>query len=796
MRKSILRAALAASFLAPLGCEVADVEPDLEPRLFEMPLPGTDPTPAGPSPLSDPELSGHTRQLRVADDGSFAEVENRLNLSNRTSLISQGAEDDELVLYSRLDGTLRTGVVHPGGGWEPLQEVGGVEGRWDTMVRGEFVPSNSGPELALYDLASGELRIRSLGPGFPILSTTSIGTTWTAIAAGQWSFFAQDELALYDHARGLIRILRPFGSQFVQVAEHDAPQNMDHMLAVHLEGPQASPALVLHNVDNGDARVVDISWTYSFTTTQLPDWPTGESLMPVAGDFVGSDAEDVAIYDAETGVAEVWESDGLGNLSPGNSAQWGEDYTHGVSLDMPGSPRSDALLYSNMVTVLVDFMRVHDSAGNPDLNFPEDALEDQRGPARSVAWLNQSYRMGGMRFEVGDVHDVYRDDMRWNAEGAAASPCAGGVAFKRGRKYARWLSHSECVQCVEAEAPSCDWGSPLAAESCDVIAEGPCAAECPAGSWWQCDPDLAAGPGGCLDSEIAPNYVAYCDQHCPAPAADRLILSIYPKGGTRSCSGPDQELVYFSRGALNEQYFLPHEVGHYLGLSHAQRLWPPVSNDPWDHRTARNPTWQAVEGPVDIVGMFNNRYFTWLGIYDIDKDQDLDTTDALHDLDDVCDERTSIEIPDSGSCLSDHGGNGCTDVECRDCVELWDTTCFRRDKEGGPIGEWDGDCVDLATNLCQFICDTGLLYEFEPARHNPMAYGSEACSEHNGIYKFSPGQLQRAREHLLVHRPGLVVPTLVLPQLCPPLSCVSPLMPADTDWDGCPDTCQGGFPFP
>lgn len=714
-------------------------------------------------PLSSIHRSGVSEYLRVDADGRASLQRRRRALENGYFIITLGRTDNELVAYDRLRGILEVGIVHPGGGFQPVETVTGMPTVWDLGARGDF-SSARGKELVFYDRQSGTVSVRESKPGWPELLQGEVGSTWTALALGRWAGMTRDELALYDRAGGRLCFWRAdsAGMSLAACAE-DVVHNDEHLVALRLDGPGSPASLMFYNVDNGVGRIVDVDSDHGLVERQRLHGPSSEAVLPLSGEFGGGRGEDLLLYDQSAGRTELWVASDTGRLERRTTAGWGHSWTHLVAPRQPDETHSDIYRYTNMVTVIVSFVRMNDDHGTLAFSFGEDADPRLRSATRTIAWLNRSYHPAGVHFELGQIHDLRRSLLLSHP---ACVSCDGGCEdyLAAHRRYASWLSRSSCATCVQSHAPGCGWGvAEPGTASCDDAAVEACAEACPVADFDRCDDETGRGPLGCLSATMSPDYEGYCRDHCPPPQADRLLLTVLPSRSTLACSDRVMQVVYMRQGSYDDQYFPIHEVGHYLGLPHSHLAHAPTSADPWAH-SAFNPKWQRIEGVDDTVAMFHSRFFDVLGVPD------------------VCDDTAGISIPDSGDCLIAHGGPGCAKHVCASCVTA---------QREGCRNSWDQQCVSLASSACAASCDQTATHFFVPQRHNPMAYGSGACSAQSGIYRFTASQLRRARELLFVARPGLIEPTPLWQRRCmQTLPCPAGRSPADTDWDGCPDTCQ------
>lgn len=700
----------------------------------------------------DVYLSGRSEYHQIEANGTTSLLSQRSLLDNRYQFITRGRNDNELVFYKRGEGVAHTRNLNNDNTWSATVVTSGLPATFDMVTRGDFIPGEAGYELAFYDRTASKIYIYRQTAGgklVEVLQQSNFGINWTAMTAGRFAGAVAEELVLYDHADGKLRFLRVNGNNLIEVATRTGlTRNNEWVLAVKLDGVAQPPSLLFYNVDTGQGKSVNVDASRNLQHRQTLSGPSGEYLILTKAELGGDAREDLLLYEQDTGIAHFWQTSVDGTLSPTSSVELGNEWTHLVATRPAGQPLSDLYLYTNSVDIVVDFVRVNDNAASLALNFPLAAPPWQRSATRAIEWLNQSYRPAGMHFQLGQIHEVHDDAF------ADGNFCARGEKKEFAptvRHYGDWLGNSRCTACVALQSPNCFWGAGASgAASCDAIATGACSGVCQHADWSICNEDEAKDAiKGCLSATTAPEYREYCKTNCPSASVDRMLMAVYPFGGTLSCSGPFGQFVHFRQSAFDHQYFVPHESGHYFALSHNHVTYPPTSSGAWDYEIWDNPTNQHLRGVNDTVALFHSFFFRRLGINN------------------ACDDGAGIVIPDSGACLVPHMENGCSKASCQNCVEAIQDSCYKGDEPGELDGVWNQSCVDIATTDCASQCQTSAYNYFAPERHNPMAYGTGDCSAQEGIFKFSRAQLRRARELLFKERPGLIQPTPLITALPP-----------------------------
>jgi hypothetical protein len=237
---------------------------------------------------------------------------------------------------------------------------------WTIIVPGKFNAASDYTDLLFYDptARTGEFYSTYLGNITLLQSNRDWRPSWNIIVPGIFSGSPWTGLLFYDQGAGVGEFYATDGTgklSPVLTSYGDWRTTWTHIVPGSLGGPQTD--LLFYDAVSGDLELYQVQGGGNLTDGRgnyapwrsYPDWSAGYTHV-IPGKFGGGSYTNFLFYNAATGQASFYNSDGAGNLVPMTELAWNTGQTQVVP-GMFGGIETDFLFYdaaANSVSVLLE----------------------------------------------------------------------------------------------------------------------------------------------------------------------------------------------------------------------------------------------------------------------------------------------------------------------------------------------------------------------------------------------------------------------------------------------------------
>ena len=437
-------------------------------------------------------------------------------------------ESGRVVRYSRKHRVLQLLRFSLNGSFVILQEATGVgaisdnstlgANGYELMAVGTYGANCNKqlcPNVAMYNRASKRVDFWAVTDArIEAFTTTGVqGFEAEGIASGDWDKSrAGDELILYDKFKGRLRMFGVsstfaeyidfFGftqrSAYVHTSwlrEEGWGFNFEHLNALDTDNNGVNE-LWFFNSDTGAGKLVTVSNQYSIVgdVEDLDAWPRGSAfsvpaVIPASG-ALGRDEIAVYKFECDTSKHSCQAQAALGGVELDGTPytrelrMWPWRLTHVVGIKVAPAHPPLMLLHSDRKQAKVLFVKLNGNDPTKQVDY------DAAFVSEAMLRLNESFGPAGIGFVSDGILRDYPDPEM--SEWCVAPKCEDGDTAceatrrecnalrsstkARMRTYARYLSNSSCMACVEGADPYCR--TTKFDGLCKGAFTGRCASEC------------------------------------------------------------------------------------------------------------------------------------------------------------------------------------------------------------------------------------------------------------------------------------------------------------------------------
>jgi hypothetical protein len=239
---------------------------------------------------------------------------------------------------------------------------------WTLVIPGNFSNGNTFTDLLFYDKNAGQGEFYStyLGNITLLEAYSDWRATWDLIVPGIFNPSPWTGLLFYDRVARVGQFYSTDGHGGITLLTNygDWRNSWTHIISGHLGGPQTD--LLFYDANSGDLELYQVRGNGNLTDDQgnyapwrsYAGWTQGWTHI-VPGRFGGGQYTNFLFYNAATGEASFYSSDGAGNLLPLKDVIWNANHSLIVG-GLFGGIETDLVFYeatNNTIAVFLEYQR-------------------------------------------------------------------------------------------------------------------------------------------------------------------------------------------------------------------------------------------------------------------------------------------------------------------------------------------------------------------------------------------------------------------------------------------------------